>query len=90
MIDKTITRLIDAVSSQADDPRAAEALRQGVGEFASSLPLRDVLALELILQSFAEAAEELPASAGPLEIRDRSRELRERPAWRRQAGEGPG
>lgn len=60
MIDKTIARLIDAVSSQADNPRAVEALRRGMGEFASSLPFRDNLTLELIVQSLAEAAEELP------------------------------
>lgn len=76
MTDKTIARLVRATASEGDDQGLTRFVRRLMESFAASLPPGPALMFEEIVQSLAQAAEELPAEATPLQIRDRAREIR--------------
>lgn len=78
MIDETITRLFRAVSSDADDAAETSAARSIIDRFVACLPLGLKLKFERRLLSLAQAAEELPNDATPLEIDARAAEIRRR------------
>lgn len=78
MISETISRLVRATESERDDPVLTRLARRAMGRFAASLSAGHALILEEIIQSLAQAAEELPGDATPLEIRDRARLIRQR------------
>ncbi len=78
MPDEAIARLCRAVSSDADDAETTDIAARTVSAFAACLEPCPRLVLERVLLSMAQAAEELPASATPEEIRARSRLIRGR------------
>lgn len=76
--DEAIARLCRAVSADGDDAEVTAAATRVMSAFAACLDQGPRLVLERVILSMAQAAESLPASAEPEEIRDRSRLIRRR------------
>ncbi len=76
MMNDAISRLVRATGSERDDPFLTRLARRTMERFAASLSAGHALILEEIIQSLAQAAEELPDDATPLEIRERARLIR--------------
>lgn len=66
------------MSSETDDPEATANVRRIMSVFIAGLAPGPGLVFERIVQSLAQAAEQLPADATPEEIRDRARLIRRR------------